>query len=62
MILLLVVLAVILSVSLLFFAYAVSSAPLGEEFADGFQITWCNNTPEARDVSCVWDLGEACPA
>ncbi len=38
-------------------AIALRNAPEGYEDEDGFHFLesiWCNNSPEARDIACVW--------
>jgi hypothetical protein len=35
-------------------AREINQAPLGEETEMGFELAWCNDRPETRDVSCVW--------
>lgn len=36
------------------------TAPMGEETEEeGFQMAWCNHSPETRDVSCVWTVAGA---
>jgi hypothetical protein len=42
--------------------YEMHNAPEGYEDETGFHFVWRNNTPEAADVVCVWDLGSAHPA
>ena len=34
--------------------FGLRNAPLAEEDASGFRLVWQNNTPDARDVACVW--------
>jgi hypothetical protein len=37
----------------------VRSAPEGYQDESGFHHLWCNNTPQTRDVVCIWKtLGE----
>jgi len=41
-------------------AIALRNAPEAYEDEDGFhqlQTIWCNNSPDARDVACVWTEG-----
>ena len=37
-------------------------APEGIEDASGFNLVWRNNSPEIRDVSCVWVSASTVPA
>jgi hypothetical protein len=32
------------------------AAPEGYEDESGFNIVWCNNTPDVADVACVWEF------
>ena len=32
------------------------NAPLGEETENGFELTWANDRPDAKDVSCIWSV------
>jgi hypothetical protein len=36
-------------------------APEGFQDAEGFHIHWRNNTPEIRDVACVWLTAQPSP-
>ena len=37
-------------------------APEGIENESGFNLIWWNNSPEIRDVSCVWVSASTVPA
>jgi hypothetical protein len=34
----------------------VLTAPVGVETENGFEVTWCNDRPGTRDVSCIWKV------
>lgn len=44
------------------FFVGMRNAPEGFEDENGFQVIWCNNAPEVKDVACVWSFGDALPA
>ena len=40
----------------------IRQAPEGFEDSSGFNVVWRNNSPEIRDVSCVWVSASTIPA
>jgi hypothetical protein len=47
--------AVVFLAGFIVMAIGMKNAPEGFQTEHGFQIAWCNNDPEQRDVVCIWE-------